>query len=66
MYMEPVESTQMKVGTVMLTADSREELFKCGNDVQEWFNERTVVVPAQATARELRDWNAKITTSKVG
>jgi hypothetical protein len=42
----------------MLVADSREELFARGEEVISWFAERSLVVPANATARELREWYA--------
>jgi biotin carboxylase len=57
--LEPVVSTAMKIGQVLLTASSREELFQRGDEVVSWFRERTVIVPTQATSRELREWYAR-------
>ena len=59
--MNPVNSTIMKIGGVLLAADSREELFRRADEVVAWFAERTVIVPPKVTPRELREWYARAT-----
>jgi hypothetical protein len=56
--MSPATSTIMKVGQAMLVCDSREELFERSEEVINWFAERSLVAPADATASELREWYA--------
>jgi hypothetical protein len=48
------------IGQVLLTAISHEELFHRADEVVSWFRDRTVIVPAQATPRELREWYAGV------
>ncbi|MGW1615795.1 ATP-grasp domain-containing protein [Streptomyces sp. NPDC002285] len=61
--MDPVVSTIMKIGQVMLVADDREELFRRADEVSAWFKERTVVIPPRATGQELREWYAAVHAS---
>ncbi|MFE9500560.1 hypothetical protein [Streptomyces collinus] len=61
--MDPVVSTIMKIGQVMLVAEDREELFRRADEVSSWFKERTVVIPPRATGRELREWHAMVRAS---
>jgi hypothetical protein len=55
-----MKSTINKVGQVLLTADSRPELLRRGTEIVSWFAERTVIVPPKATARQLREWYARV------
>ena len=58
LHMFQARSTIMKIGQAMVTADSREELFRRGDEVVTWFTDRTLVAPFDSTARDLREWYA--------
>ncbi|MGW1616944.1 ATP-grasp domain-containing protein [Streptomyces sp. NPDC002285] len=53
-------STIMKIGEVLLTAPSVEELFRRAQEVVNWFGDRTVTIPPAATAAQLRLWQANL------
>jgi biotin carboxylase len=57
--MNPMESTIMKIGQVLL-AGTRQELHQRADEVVTWYGDRTVVVPPQVSARELREWYASV------
>lgn len=54
-------STNQRIGQVLLTADSREELDLRLAGVRAWFTERVVTVPEHARPRELRAWQRRTT-----
>ncbi|HVQ93532.1 MAG TPA: ATP-grasp domain-containing protein [Mycobacteriales bacterium] len=55
-----MKSTINKVGQVLLTAGSRAELLRRATEIVGWFAERTIIVPPKATARQLREWYARV------
>lgn len=55
-----MKSTINKVGQVLLTADSQPELMRRAAEIVSWFAERTIIVPPKATARQLREWYARV------
>lgn len=58
--MESPVSTIMKMGQVLLAADSVSEFLERADSVVDWFHERTVVIPPTATPAELRRWQASV------
>jgi hypothetical protein len=53
-----VNSTNQRVGQVMVAARSEERLLRRLGEVREWFEQRIAVLPDGATIRELRAWQA--------
>jgi biotin carboxylase len=51
-----VEGTNQRIGQFMVAADTREALVRRLAEVRAWFEERLVVSPYGATARDLRAW----------
>lgn len=56
--MRPGVDTTLKIGQVMLSAQSREQLYERADEVVAWFLERTMVIPADAAPIGLRAWQA--------
>jgi biotin carboxylase len=57
--MKPGVDTTLKIGQVMISAESRDALFRRADEIVEWFCERAVVVPADASPAQLRAWQRK-------
>lgn len=55
--MRPGCDTTLKIGQVMLAADSRERLLQRADEVVKWFTDRTVVIPADSSPAQLRAWH---------
>ncbi len=55
----PAASTNQRIGTVLVTGATPEEFAARMAGVRAWFAARTVVVPAGARGRDLRDWQRR-------
>ncbi len=53
---DSVADATVKVGQVMLSGSTRDEYCSRRDFLTQWFDERLVVVPAEATNRDLRRW----------
>ncbi|MFF8940361.1 ATP-grasp domain-containing protein [Streptomyces paradoxus] len=55
-----VDSTNHRMGQVLVSASDDQELQKRFEAVRAWFDERLVVAPDAATGRELRAWHREV------
>jgi hypothetical protein len=55
-----VGSTNQRVGQVLVSADSESALIRRFDEVREWFDERLLVAPHDATMRDRRAWQHRI------
>ncbi|MEU4583287.1 hypothetical protein AB0F92_14525 [Kitasatospora aureofaciens] len=61
---EVAQNTVVKLGMVILEADSPADLWKRLDEVLAWFHERLVVIPARVTPSQLRTWEQGICVTR--
>ncbi|MFF3209724.1 ATP-grasp domain-containing protein [Streptomyces sp. NPDC002886] len=55
-FLGDIDNTNHRVGQVLVSADTEEQLEKRFTEVRDWFDARLVVAPQGVTGREIRAW----------